>query len=245
MIDVEATFARHHRIGFQFSGGRDSTAALYLLRPLWPRMDVYHLDTADQFPELRAVVERVRQDVQIHLIHGNSPAVRAEHGLPSDLVPIENHGIGRLTSGEPLKIVDRYECCARSLMIPMHERMLADGITLIVRGVRRDEFHTMPTQSGDRDERVELLFPIQDWTAAQVDAYLRQHDLPRARFYDDGMQESPECMGCTGWWNDGRMAYLRKHHPAKFAEVRGNTIRIRAAIDRQYAILDDKENEHE
>jgi phosphoadenosine phosphosulfate reductase len=241
---IEAAFARHVHVGFQFSGGRDSTAALFRLRPWWHRMTVYHLDTGDQFPETRAVVRAVARHVPVQVINTDVQAVREQHGLPSDLIPINNHTLGRATTGEPLKIVDRYECCARALMIPMHERMLADGITLIVRGQRADEFHKAPTRSGDTDGRVELLFPIEDWTAADVDGYIAAHGLPVAPFYAAGLPEAPECMGCTAWWGDGRLGYLRQHHPVKFAEVRAKTQAIRAAIDRQYATLDDKENDH-
>jgi phosphoadenosine phosphosulfate reductase len=239
--DIAATFARHHRIGFQFSGGRDSTAALYLLRPLWSRMTVYHLDTGDQFPETRRVVQAVARDVPIVMIHGDSKAVREQFGLPSDLVPVDSTDLGRACTGEAVRIVSKFECCARSLMLPMHQRMLDDGISLIVRGQRADEFAQAPTRSGDRDEHVELLFPIEDWTAAQVDAYIREHDLPVAPFYAEGMNETPECMGCTGWWRDGRLQYLRRYYPHEYAEVRRTISIVRAAIDRQYATLNDEE----
>lgn len=241
---IEAAFGRHVQVGFQFSGGRDSTAALFRLRPWWRRMRVYHLNTGDQFPETRAVVREVGQLLAVHTINTDVQTVREQHGLPSDLIPINNHVLGRATTGETFKIVDRYECCARALMIPMHERMLADGITLIVRGQRADEFHQAPTRSGDTDGRVELLFPIEDWSAADVDRFIADNRLPVAPYYAAGLPEAPECMGCTAWWGDGRLTYLRERHPEQFAAVRGKIGLIRAAIDRQYALLDDKENEH-
>jgi 3'-phosphoadenosine 5'-phosphosulfate sulfotransferase (PAPS reductase)/FAD synthetase len=236
-----AAFARHQRIGFQFSGGRDSTVALYHLRDYWSRMVVYHLDTGDQFPELRKVVDLVAQDVPIVVIESSSPAVRRAYGLPSDLVPVDNLDVGRAMSGRATKIQSRFECCARSLMIPMHQRMLDDGVTLIVRGTRDDEFHEPVTRTGDTDGRVELLFPIHDWSAEQVDLYIEQHLLPVGPFYEAGMPESPECMGCTAWWGDGRAKYLRENHPQAFAKFREGTRLIRIEIDRQYAQLDDKE----
>ena len=39
--------ARHEKIGFQFSGGRDSVAALHVMRPHWDRMAIYITDTGD------------------------------------------------------------------------------------------------------------------------------------------------------------------------------------------------------
>jgi SAM-dependent methyltransferase len=140
----DAAWARHvGRIAFQFSGGRDSTAALYVLRERWPQMAVYHLDTGDQFPETRAVVAQVEADllragVVLQRIVSDVKQVRETHGYPVDLVPVDNTDFGRLVSGESLKLTGRYECCARSLMAPMHARMIEDGITLIVRAQRDD-----------------------------------------------------------------------------------------------------------
>lgn len=244
MTDIEGAFARHHRIGFQFSGGRDSTAALFLLRPLWARMQVYHLETGDQFPETQRVVDEVAREVDIVRIKSDVHAVRRDFGLASDIVPVDNVDAGRALSGRPVKIISRFECCARTLMLPMHERMLADGITLIVRGQRDDEFHTPVTRSGATDGRVELLFPIQDWTAKQVDVYLRNQGLPVADYYAKGCKQAPECMGCTAWWDEGRSAYLREKHPDAFGRFQTHMRVIRGEIDRQYATLDDKENDH-
>jgi 3'-phosphoadenosine 5'-phosphosulfate sulfotransferase (PAPS reductase)/FAD synthetase len=243
-MEIAHAFARHKRIAFQFSGGRDSTAALYLLRPLWDRMTVYHLDTGDQFPETRRVVQLVEQDVPIERIQGDVEHVRAVFGLASDLVPVDNMDVGRLVSGRQQKIISRYECCARALMAPMHERMLHDGITLIVRGQRDDEFVTPPLRSGAADHQVELLFPIQDWTAQRVTQYLREHGLPIAEFYQKGARRAPECMGCTAWWDEGRAAYMRREHPQKYEAYRKDMSLIRVEIDRQYAMLDDQENNH-
>jgi hypothetical protein len=50
---LEDAFRRHERIAFQFSGGRDSMAAAWLLRPYWDRMDLLPPGHGDQFPETR------------------------------------------------------------------------------------------------------------------------------------------------------------------------------------------------
>ncbi|WP_196933715.1 methyltransferase domain-containing protein, partial [Pseudacidovorax intermedius] len=94
--DHEARWIRHRgRVGFQFSGGRDSTAALYLLRDRWADMTIYHLDTGDQFPETREVARRVRADVEaaggrFEVIETDVRARREAVGFPSDLVPVDN-----------------------------------------------------------------------------------------------------------------------------------------------------------
>lgn len=235
---IASAFARHQRVGFQISGGRDSTAALHRLRDYWDRMTVYHLDTGDQFPETRDVVRELEKLVPIVRIQGNVQAVREQFGMPSDLVPVDNGDPGRLVSGREVKLQSRYECCARSLMLPMHARMKADGISLIVRGQRDDEYATPPKRSGDVAEGFEVLYPIQDWTADQVTAYLKGHNLPMAPFYQRGMSRAPECMRCTAWWDEGRIAYLRDWHPMAFHDVKGRLAVIRSEIDRQYSMLE-------
>jgi 3'-phosphoadenosine 5'-phosphosulfate sulfotransferase (PAPS reductase)/FAD synthetase len=239
LAHLQSAFERHQRIAFQFSGGRDSTAALYLLRPLWSRLTVYHLDTGDQFPETRAVVDAVAREVDIVLVQGDVAGVRREFGLPSDIVPVDNTDIGRMVSGRAVKLQSRYDCCIRSLMAPMHRRMREDGITLLVRGQRDDEYAAPPHRSGQSADGFEVLYPIQHWTGEQVSAYLKDNGLPLAQFYERGARRAPECMGCTAWWDEGRAAYMREHHPAAFDSYRANMKTIRIEIDRQYAMLDD------
>lgn len=235
---VAAAFTRHARIGFQFSGGRDSTAALYLMRRCWSFMTVYHLDTGDQFPETRAVVEAVNQDVPIVRIHTDVHAVREQYGMPSDLVPVDNTEVGRMVSGRQVKLQSRYDCCWRSLMAPMHQRMRDDGITLLVRGQRDDEYASPPKRSGDTGDGMEVLYPIEGWSGDQVSEYLRENGLPLAPFYEQGARRAPECMGCTAWWDEGRAGYMRRHHPQAFASYSANIKTIRIEIDRQYSMLD-------
>ncbi|WP_225784652.1 methyltransferase domain-containing protein [Xenophilus sp. Marseille-Q4582] len=221
----EARWLRHRgRVGFQFSGGRDSTAALYLLRARWPDMTVYHLDTGDQFPETGDIVRRVREDVEAAggafiTVTTDVKAYRATVGWPSDIVPTFNTPLGRRVSGEAQPLVDRYQCCWDNLMWPMYERMRADGITLLVRGTRDDEFAAPVLRDGDVADGVEAHYPIGGWTAAQVDAYLAAEGLPVAPYYARGLTRAPECMGCTAWLDEGRLRYMRDHHPKHWGSV--------------------------
>ncbi|MDB5730700.1 MAG: hypothetical protein JWQ03_595 [Variovorax sp.] len=237
---VASAFDRHERIAFQFSGGRDSTAALYLLRPYWTRMTVYFLDSGEVFPETLAVLEQVERDLPqpIVRIQSDVAKVREEHGLASDVVPVDNTPLGRMVSGRTVKIISRYECCARTLMNPMHARMLADGITLIVRGQRDDDYASPPARSGRTEGGIEVLYPIQPWTTAQVDAFLAEHRLPVAPFYEAGMPHGSDCMGCTAWWGEGRAAYLQARHPDAHAVYRERMNTVRTEITRQLQQLE-------
>lgn len=237
---VASAFARHERVGFQFSGGRDSTAALYLLRDYWPRMTIYHLDTGDQFPETQEVVRLVEAEAgPMTRIVTDVKKSRVDFGLATDLVPVDNTQVGRLLSGRAAKLVSRYDCCAKNLMLPMHQRILDDGITLLIRGQRDDEYVKQPMRSGDVEGGLEVLYPIQDWSGALVSSYLKENGHPIAAFYERGARRAPECMGCTAWWDEGRAQYMRDHHPEAYKDYAKNMKMIRLEIDRQYAMLDD------
>ena len=236
---VESAMWRHQRIGFQFSGGRDSLAALFLLRPYWDRMTVYHTDTGDLFPETMDVVSRVEAVVPRFVrIAGRLYQTQQDHGMPSDVVPTSCTPVGRLVSGQKIKVIDRYDCCYRSLMQPMQERMKADGITLIVRGQRDSDYDTPPMKSGQWSGLMEVLYPIEKWTSEQVMLYLQSVGQEPPPFYERGMKSAPECMTCTAWLNEGRAAYLRDYHPGKLLEYQKKLARIRLAINEHLTEMD-------
>lgn len=238
-------FYRHEKVAFQLSGGRDSTAALYLLRDYWPRITVYHLDTGDHFPTTRKTVALIEADLEddgfcLTRIPSSSRSLREQYGMPSDVVPVDNHSeLGRMVSGSEIKIQSRYECCIRSLMMPMHQRMIDDGVTMIIRGQRDDEYVTPPFRSGESGGGFEFLYPVQDWTGDQVADFLKANNLPVADFYEFGAKHGSDCMGCTAWWDDGRAPYMRKKHPKEYAILVERVTSIRSEVMRQLSRMDD------
>lgn len=224
---MEDIIERHDKIALQLSGGRDSIACLYLLRPFWGKLTVYWLNTGAPFPETVAVMDKVRALVP-HFVEldGKQPEVVDSLGLPSDIVPASHTLIGIMAgaSAGPM-IQDRYTCCATVMMMPMHQRMLADGITLVIRGQKDADKLKSPVRSGDVIDGIEYLFPVQDWSTQQVMAYLQSQGAPIPRFYEM-MDSAPDCMTCSAYWENGAAAYLKRYHFASFEEVqrRLNTI---------------------
>lgn len=204
---------RHERIALQFSGGKDSLACLYLMRSYWDRLTVYWLNTGAAFPETVALADQVRAMVPHFVeIAGDQPGVIAQHGIPSDIVPVNHTPIGIMAgaSAGPL-IQDRYSCCFKTIMVPIYERMVADGITLIIRGQKNADHLKGTLRSGHVENGVEYLFPIEDWTARQVLDYLREQDAQIPRFYEV-MDSAPDCMTCSAYWETGAAAYLKRYH---------------------------------
>lgn len=227
---------RHERIALQFSGGKDSLACLYLMRPFWDQLTVYWCNTGDAFPETIEVMQRVRALVP-HFVEvaGHQPAVVAQFGIPSDIVPASHTPMGLMAteSAGPL-IQDRYACCVRSHMQPMHDRMLADGITLVIRGQKNADHLKGPLRSGQIDQGIECLYPIETWSDEQVLAYLREQDVPLPRFYEV-MTSSPDCMTCSAYWETGAAAYLKRYHYPVFELVQQRLDVIKDAVGEHIA----------
>lgn len=223
--------ARHKKIGLQFSGGKDSLACLYLMLPWIDRITVYWLNTGRAYPETLQTVERVRSVAPNFVeIRSDVDAVHAEHGLPSDIVPASATPLGRLVGHDVPLIQDRYSCCFRTIMRPLHERMLLDGVTLIIRGQRNDDQLKPAISSGFVEDGIEYLFPVEGWTARQVLDYLREQDAPVPRFYEV-LDEAPDCMTCSAWWEKGEARYLKRYHIDAYHEVQSRLEAIRVVVD--------------
>lgn len=229
MID---TLNRHTNIALQVSGGRDSLACLYLMQPYWDRLTVYWLNTGDAFPETVAIMDQVRAMVPHFVeIAGKQPETVRDFGIPTDILPVSATPIGIMGAGHGTLMQDRYSCCWRSLMAPMHQRMIDDGITLIIRGQREDDSLKAPITSGSVIDGIECLFPIEHWTVEEVNIYLETEvgiELPK--FYQT-MKMTPDCMTCSAWWEENRAQYLKANHPDQHAiyQQRLDVIRIAVA----------------
>lgn len=231
-MSIADTFARHTRIALQFSGGKDSLAVLLLLRPLWDRLTVYWLNSGDAFPETVALMKRIRSMVPSFVeVAGRQPAVHAAMGWPTDVVPAACTSFGIASDGSSRQpLIDRYTCCIQALMLPLHERMIADGITLVVRGQKNADAVKAPTRSGQVLDGIEYLYPIEGWTDEQVFRFLSVQDALLTPQYGEGMPSSLDCMHCTGWLEHRSTGYLAKHHPEVHREVSRRLKVIRIAI---------------
>lgn len=236
-MSLREYFWQHERIALQFSGGRDSLATLLLLREFWPQLTVYWLSTGDNFPEMLELVDRVEGMVPRFVkVQSDSALVRARYGWPVDLLPVRNTSRGRAFEGEALKLQSRYTCCERSIMLPMHERMVADDITLIIRGQRNTDLLKGPLQSGMVVGGVQFLYPIETWDDHEVNCFIEDSGWQVPRFYEL-MSATPDCMGCTAYLHEGKGAYLYKYHPEEYRVFIKRLEAIRAETDKALAPL--------
>lgn len=209
---------QHQRIALHFSGGKDSLAVAYLLKPYWDRLTFYHVDSGDLLPEVREIVEGIaRQVPNFRRIQANVKQWHADNGLPSDLVPTVNTPFGLMFGFAKRPVIDRFHCCWANIMAPMNDAMRADGVTLAIRGTKRADMPTLPHEGGDTQLGYHLWLPLLEWSDDEVFAYLREVGAPICRVYEHKVQ-APECATCPAWWNEGRAEYLKKHHAGLFAQ---------------------------
>lgn len=235
------------KIAFQFSGGKDSTAALFFMQDHWKDLHFYTLDSGDMFPETKDFIRMVAAMLPNHTwVPGQQAATIARWGPPADVIPVhtsaQSHMVG-LRLGHPLQ--NRLDCCARSKMAPLHDRMRADGITHIMRGQRNEDTQKGPLHHGQSDGEFTVLYPIETWTEREVWDYLDNLGM-RPPLYAEGVRRSGDCMTCSAWLGDDRPTYLKKHHPEKarilserLTIIESETRRLHEALwDAQYALDD-------
>jgi hypothetical protein len=159
-----------------------SLACAYLLRDHLHRMTIYHVSTGDQLQEVIDIVDHVRgMAPNFVTIRTDKEAWVRQHGLPSDLVPHSSHLLGQEMRESPVRLVSRYDCCFHNLMLPNHERIKADGNTLIIRGTKLSDMKRVPFRSGEVKDGVELFLPIEDWDDARLRLSARGGGADRAR----------------------------------------------------------------
>jgi 3'-phosphoadenosine 5'-phosphosulfate sulfotransferase (PAPS reductase)/FAD synthetase len=218
------------RSALQLSGGRDSMAMLLSLDQecLGKLHRVYHLDSGDSYPETRNLIAYLGKLLgdKLVVIRGRVHETQEEFGWPSDVLHA-GHGWPQEGISNNLRLIDRHDCCLRSIMSPLHERMESDGITLLLRGQRLSDEPKSPVQHGETVNGITILYPIQDWTDEQVNERCGEFLPP---YYREGVTSAPDCMHCTAWLEHKAMPYLTKHHPVVAGVVHARLLAIRQHV---------------
>ena len=215
---LESVLNRHERIALSFSGGKDSLAVLELMRVHLHRMTVYHLDTGDLLPEMVEHVARCAETIPNFVrIESHVDRFIDQYGLPTDLLPFSAHPVGQAMGEPKTRLVSRYVCCWNNLMLPLYQRVLDDGNTLLIRGTKQADMVRLPISSGEAIDGVEILYPLQSWTNAEVRAYLAVNGIKLPALYEH-FENAPECARCPAWLGEGRAAFLKRFYPELFKD---------------------------
>jgi 3'-phosphoadenosine 5'-phosphosulfate sulfotransferase (PAPS reductase)/FAD synthetase len=219
-MSLDTVFKRHKKIGLQFSGGKDSLACLFILFDYWDQLTVYWCNSGNAYPETIALMDKIRKMVPHFVeIDGRQPQTIKQHGFPSDLIPVDSSVGAKMVGINKLPLNDRYSCCYKSLMEPTHERMIADKVTLIIRGQKSADTYVGQAKSGEILGGFEMLYPVEKWTDEQVFKYLNEMGFSLPRFYTEGLKAMPDCMNCTAWLDHKFPSYIKKYHPEHYPEL--------------------------
>lgn len=225
----------------QFSGGKDSLACLYLLRPHWDQLTVMWCNSGAAFPETIEQMDCIRAMVPHFLeVKGNQPAHVELMGLPADMVPIRNTAVGKMFQPNDGVLLQPYwECCAASFWLPMQQAVLDLGATMIIKGQRKAEVRRAPISSGHVENGIMTRFPIENWSRKQVFDFLRRKgvEVPAHYAYTE---TSLDCWSCTAFLDEHRgwMRYLKSKHPDLWAVYEPRLRKVRGAIQAELVHFD-------
>jgi phosphoadenosine phosphosulfate reductase len=162
----------------------EDMVVLHLLRQHLPDVPVIFLETGYHFGALLEYRDRLVHDWKLNLINALPLTSIAEHEAQFGL----------------LHVINPTQCCQIRKVEPLMRSL--EPFTWWFTGLRREqsptranlkklEDHRLP--SGNQMKKISVLA---DWTWNRVEAYAREHDIPRLSLYDEGYT-SIGCEPCT------------------------------------------------
>lgn len=187
------------------SGGIDSLAMLYWLRPVWDDSVVMWCNSGAAYPSSVQMMERIARIVpRFRTVYANQPEVIRRCGFPVDVVPVKYSLQGDVLYGaQAIRFQSYYDCCRQVIWEPLHRASWVMGVDTIYRGQRKDDVRRAPIQSGDADPYgVRVIFPIHDWTREQCIDYIKRECPELWCEYYDTEKTSRDCWDCTAYRDD-------------------------------------------
>ena len=203
----------HKVVALEVSGGRDSIAAYRLLGKLPDNVFIVFLDTADTPTETLDRMFELNHKHEGHFVWLNSSSfkTRRDYGHP---LPLALSDLPIFSSAPPTQT--QFDCCTRSIMIPMHNAVVSLGATMIIRGVRDTDVHKSPVKHMDYIDGIRYAYPVYDRTDEDINIICSDM-LPS--FYEH-MTTAPDCLTCTGYWGTGHQKWLDVAYPVLATERR-------------------------
>lgn len=228
----------------QFSGGKDSTALLYLMKPELAYIDVVFCETGATFPHVVEHIHRTcdRLGARLTVIRPEVD-VRAyidAHGLPADVVPVEaSPEMAPYMSSSGQRLQSYMRCCGAMLFAPMARYIAEHGVTRVLRGSKKAD-----ARVGVPDQHVEngvsYLSPLWNWSDAAVYRYLKSEGASLPEHYP-AINDSLDCWLCTAHLTRHgaeKVRWTREHYPDLWPELADRLSRLREAMDNARAGID-------
>ncbi len=158
------------------SFGEDSAALIHMVHQIKPGMRIIFVNTGYHFPETHAFLEQLRLRFNLNIWTyrtRNDPIAYLHHAGEEN--PAWRKDIGA--------------CCAANKNEPFQRAMKELAPKGWLRGIRRDEAKTRAGRQfieWNQGYNCHAISPLLNWTAREVHAYLKQHDLPRHPLWEKG-----------------------------------------------------------
>lgn len=234
--------ARKGKVYVSFSGGKDSTVLLHLVRSVYPDVPAVYIDTGLEFPEIREFARstpgvefvRPKKTFKQVVIDEGYPVIGKEaahyislarRGLPSGIDRMQRddrYGYARFSYlvDAPFKVSEN--CCRFLKKNPARDYTKETGRVPYI-GTRAGESQRRETEwlvHGENleDCRAPHSTPLSIWTEDDIWEYIHRFDLPYSPIYDMGY-EGTGCIFCMfGIMSDrDRFLRLKATHPKLWA----------------------------
>jgi phosphoadenosine phosphosulfate reductase len=174
------------RTAFSTSLGIEDQAVLHAIATTGTRIDVFTLDTGRHFPETLDVLDEseTKYGLKIRVIFPDAREVEelvARDGIYGFRYAIEN----------------RKACCDIRKVRPLNRAL--EGASGWITGLRREQSQGrahIPFAQYDAAQGLIKLNAIADWSLAQLEGYIKQHNVPINALHAQGFP-SIGCQPCT------------------------------------------------
>lgn len=223
-----------------YSGGKDSTVLLHLVRSLYPDVVAVYSDTGLEFPEIRSFVKEtenviwvkpkmnfkdviknygypiISKEIALTIEYARKESKWAIQKLNGEYTTYGNHKKYKFLVDAPFKISS--QCCMIMKKKPLKEFGHKTGLKPFIGtmasegGMRESAYKKTGCNSFDNGQSVPLGF----WTEKDIWDYIKLYNLPYSKIYDMGYQRTG-CVFCLFGIHcekgKNRIQRLQRTHP--------------------------------
>ncbi|MEN6492612.1 MAG: phosphoadenosine phosphosulfate reductase family protein [Rectinema sp.] len=216
---IETALASGRRFYVSWSGGKDSTAMLHLIRSVSPSIPVMHIRSGYEMPDGAEYMKKIVEDWGLNFTEIDAPCdymdLCREFGLP--------HTRSWETQQEIVRQIKKQ---------PGRRWALDHAYDGMFWGLRAEESKARCAictrhRSGIIDSSgIERIAPIGDWSARDVWAYILSEGIPPNPIYlHEGCGQTRMTIRNAGWLSTdgaerGRLEWLRRFYPEQYRKVR-------------------------
>ncbi|GIX44110.1 MAG: phosphoadenylyl-sulfate reductase [Candidatus Hydrogenedentota bacterium] len=205
------------RLAMQSSMQKTACALMHMAAEICPEIEIIFVDTGVHFPETLALRDEYQQRFHLN-IRTVAPKLTWEEQFAK-------YGRHLYLYDDEFDPPGYRECCRLRKEIPFLEAVQG-RFDAVIGGLMRAEGGTrsrIDVVSPDPRLPGYKIYPLAHWSEEQVDAYIREHDLPVHPLYAHGYA-SIGCHTCTTPIREGepkragRWRHIREAHPERYKD---------------------------